>query len=259
MILLIQGSGRRYAHDILTCHSLIPFLMIARGKIQETTAHDWMMQTVEFQHKYTELVQLDSTASGTPMDRSRPSDPDMSHHSTPHDESGISGLAPLPSNHSDLPHLDHLLSSRASEPPPRLSARESIGDRTALDRMFTSTSGFNDLFRTPLSRRQPSSRRTCRKLQVAHWMARPVTAVLYVDPLDCPLVMGDPEAAASGFVWWWSGGYMHVHDIQANTTTSKMPPIDKLSAKPVVRCLVLDASRRWVWAGHDTGCAPFGC
>jgi hypothetical protein len=218
------------------------------------------VQTTEFQQRYTELVQMDSTASGNPWPDHR-SNPDFppSVHSTPREGSAISGLAPLPGNLADLP-LDPLLSSRASEPA-RLSYRESTVLDSNFDRIFTTTEsrggGIHDLLRTPISRGKPQARRQCRKLQVAHWMARSVTAVLYVDPVvaheDRHGSNADPPA---GTVWWWSGGYMHIHDIQANTTSSRNPPVDKLQPKSIVKRLVLDCNKYFVWAGHDTGCAP---
>ena len=76
------------------------------------------MQTVEFKHKFHELVHNDSLASGQPFPDYR-SNPDFtpSHQSTPREGSAISGLAPLPlHNLSGASALDHLLSSRASEP-----------------------------------------------------------------------------------------------------------------------------------------------
>lgn len=90
--------------------------------------------------------------------------------------------------------------------------------------------------------------------QVAHIMAKPVTALLYIDkdPTDSTA----DESQGSGFVWWWTkGGTMHVHDVLSNNTMTKFIPSDRVSPKSVVRVLVLDTTQRWVWAGHDDGCA----
>jgi hypothetical protein len=84
-------------------------------------------------------------------------------------------------------------------------------------------------------------------------MAKPVTALLYVDKE--PKDSNADESQGSGFVWWWTkGGNMHVHDVHSNNTMTKFIPTDQVSAKSVVRVLVLDTSQRWVWAGHDDGC-----
>ena len=73
---------------------------------------------VEFKQKFHDLVHHDSVASGQPFPDYR-SNPDFtpSHQSTPREGSAISGLAPLPHHHlSGASALDHLMSSRASEP-----------------------------------------------------------------------------------------------------------------------------------------------
>jgi hypothetical protein len=132
-----------------------------------------------------------------------------------------------------------------------------------LETMFTSTGsrrGFQDLLRVSVGRSgKVPPRRQCRKLAVAHWMAKPVTAVLYVDPVTHNPqhnAHGDRESDhVSGTVWWWSGGYMNVHDIPANNTSSRMPPADKVSAKSPVKRLALDCNKQFVWAGHENGCA----
>ena len=126
-----------------------------------------------------------------------------------------------------------------------------------LDRMFTSTGsrrGFQDLLRTSVSRGKGPPRRQCRKLAVAHWMAKPVSAVLYVEPVSHNQVSDRESDHVSGTIWWWSGGYMHVHDIPANNTSSRLPPADKVSAKSPVKRLALDCNKQFVWAGHENGC-----
>lgn len=218
------------------------------------------MQTVEFKSKYTELVQSDSVASGP--DHRSTAEIHQSLVSTPGgDESAISGLGPLPSHATDIPNLDHLLSSRNSEPP-KLSHRDHADseDAAAMERMFTSVTssrggGAGEPLRsTGPSRKSGTGRRTVRKLQAAHVMARTVTAVLYVDA-----VAPDPHAGAAGCVWWWSGGHMNVHDVRANNTTAKGLPMEKVRSKSTVKALALDRTRRWVWAGHDNGCACCLC
>eukprot|EP00892_Ulva_mutabilis_P012726 jgi/Ulvmu1/9826/UM056_0067.1 len=210
--------------------------------------------TIEFKSKYTELVQSDSVASGLPDHRST-AEIHQSHVSTPRerDDSAISGLAPLPSHYTDIPNLDNLLSSRASEPP-KLSGRDGndLEDPHVMDRMLTSVTssrgGLGEPLRVSGRTKTATGRRTVRKIQVAHVMARTVTAVLYVDP-----VAPDPSSETSGCVWWWSGGHMNVHDIKSNNTTAKGLPMDKMRSKSVVKALALDCTRRWVWAGHDNG------
>lgn len=128
-------------------------------------------------------------------------------------------------------------------------------DAVAMERMFTSVTssrggGLGEPLRSTASRKGGAGRRTVRKLQVAHVMARTVTAVLYVDA-----VAPDPHSERTGCVWWWSGGHMNVHDVRANNTTAKGLPLEKVKTKSVVKALALDRTRRWVWAGHDNGCA----
>jgi hypothetical protein len=101
------------------------------------------------------------------------------------------------------------------------------------------------------------NRRSSRKLQVAHFMAKPVTALLFVEN------MADSKSAdvrsSCGFVWWWTkGGCMHVHDVQSNNTSTKVIPPILGGSRSTVRVLALDLSQVWVWAGHDDGYA-FAC
>lgn len=220
-----------------------------------TTRAGLPLQTVEFKSKYTELVQSDSVTSGAQDHRSN-AEIHQSHVSTPGgEESAISGLGPLPSHTTDLPNLDNLLSSRVSEPP-KLSGMDPSAEEVAtMDRLFTSVTssrggGLGEPLRSTASRKGGAGRRTVRKLQVAHVMARTVTAVLYVDA-----VTPDPQSERTGCVWWWSGGHMNVHDVRANNTTAKGLPLEKVKTKSVVKALALDRTRRWVWAGHDNGCA----
>jgi hypothetical protein len=98
------------------------------------------------------------------------------------------------------------------------------------------------------------NRRSSRKLQVAHFMAKPVTALLFVENIaDSKSV--DVGSTSGLFVWWWTkGGCMHVHDVQSNNT-SKVIPLNLGSSRSTVRVLSRDLSQVWVWAGHDDGCA----
>jgi hypothetical protein len=91
-------------------------------------------------------------------------------------------------------------------------------------------------------------------LQVAHFMAKPVTALLFVENIADSKSM-DVGSTSGLFVWWWTkGGCMHVHDVQSNNT-SKVMPLNLGSSRSTVRVLARDLSQAWVWAGHDDGCA----
>ena len=234
------------------------------------------MQPAEFRVKYAELERIDD---GTAMNaqNSAPSMPSRRPHSTT-DLNRRSVGRSLGSFTGSVVEASHPTSSITdqinlaagvgvdgsvcSEPAasivpveggPVSGAGGSRGERLLMS--TTNSRHMASFFRgKPGSRGAAGARRTTRKLAVAHVMAKPVTALLYVDSNIADSSNDDAGHNGGGFVWWWTkGGNMHVHDVQSNNTSTKLFPLDTRSN---VRVLALDMSHVWVWAGHEDGCVP---
>lgn len=236
-----------------------------------------IVQPAEFRVKYAELERIDDGASMGAL-HSAPSVPSRRPHSTTDLNRRSLGRSlgsftgsVVEASHPTSSITDHLNlaagvgmdGSVCSEPAVSTVLHDggmvSGAGGARAERMLMSTTSSRhmaDFFRGKPGRGAAGTRRTTRKLQVAHIMAKPVTALLYVDSNLADSSGDDAGHNGGGFVWWWTkGGNMHVHDVQSNNTSTKLFPLTSNVNRSTVRVLALDISRVWVWAGHDDGCA----